>query len=37
MKITIRHAKNMKMDMRLMPCMYFIHLVFGALGSLLTR
>jgi hypothetical protein len=26
-------AKNMKMEMRLMPCMYLIHDVVGAFGS----
>ena len=30
-------ARNMRMEMRLMPCMYFIHCVRGSLGSRLRR
>jgi hypothetical protein len=30
----INAIRNKKMEMRLIPCMYFIHCVCGALGSL---
>jgi len=35
--ITIMATKNIKIEMRLIPCIYFIHCVCGAFGSLFLR